>query len=621
MRWSAYAPVTAAVLLLVTSSTLFFVFTCPWLAQHVSLTLPSCVGVLFLFVMANFIRAAFMDAGVFPRADEDEDKDDDFCAPLYKNVEVRGVQVRMKWCPTCHFYRPPRCSHCSVCDHCVEDFDHHCPWVNNCIGRRNYRFFLLFLLSLSLHMVAVFSGGLLYVLDHLENLWQLHAAVTLSVVSVSGLFFIPVAGLTCFHLVLVVKGRTTNEQVTGKFHGGVNPFTRGCFGNVKFVLFSPITPTYAGKLWDKFPIHIPPPLSHSDSHQVAVKTEDNNIQKQILPTDDDEVIIDPDVSPPPLPPKPDPLVMKKHLAALEESLLRVRAKHQTFESSSAGFYQIPRDEIGKKDSVCESSVLPSEDQKMISLQRLQSPTLNLNSMNEHSLSLRADRVQLRSQQTETLSNRAGSLSYDSLIRPAEVTPRRLLHVGNQTPLLPLDPNPSRAPDDMRRTPARACSPVFMNISRHSPSPVHYDSLPKPAMSSIQEHREPGDKSKPSVVLGSDAGVYDTPSRRSLQYDFRGSSRGPTPPAYGSREFLLSSAAYGYVSRSHLSSSASLGPRTSGSPMHFNAALQGRSLSPSFYHSLDRQSQISSSTLPAALQIPRNTLTFNTTCERKDINPN
>ncbi|XP_072107085.1 palmitoyltransferase ZDHHC5-like [Mobula birostris] len=335
---SKYIPVSAAATFLVGSTSLFFVFPCPWLSQTFSPAIPVYNVIIFLFVLANFSMATFMDPGIFPRAEEDEDKDDDFRAPLYKNVEIKGIQVRMKWCSTCRFYRPPRCSHCSVCDNCVEEFDHHCPWVNNCIGRRNYRYFFLFLVSLTTHIIGVFSFALLYLLFHLDRLSTVHTAVTMAVMCVAGLFFIPVAGLTGFHVVLVARGRTTNEQVTGKFRGGVNPFTQGCWRNISYVLCSSQAPRYISREKREYQVPVQTPFLRptvSDT-EVTMKLMDNGIQTSLTRTRSRGSLVvlesqSTDIEPPP-PPKPDlnrysGLRTHLSLATSEESSLLHRAEN------------------------------------------------------------------------------------------------------------------------------------------------------------------------------------------------------------------------------------------------------------------------------------------------------
>ncbi|KAH6629074.1 DHHC palmitoyltransferase-domain-containing protein [Boeremia exigua] len=53
-------------------------------------------------------------------------------------------------CSTCHLLKPARSKHCSICKTCVSRMDHHCIWVNNCLGRGNYKYFLFLLLSTGL---------------------------------------------------------------------------------------------------------------------------------------------------------------------------------------------------------------------------------------------------------------------------------------------------------------------------------------------------------------------------------------------------------------------------------------------------------------------------------------
>lgn len=58
--------------------------------------------------------------------------------PRTKDVLINGRLVKIKYCDTCMIYCSPRCSHYSICDNCVERFDHHCPWVGQCIGKVPY---------------------------------------------------------------------------------------------------------------------------------------------------------------------------------------------------------------------------------------------------------------------------------------------------------------------------------------------------------------------------------------------------------------------------------------------------------------------------------------------------
>ena len=64
-----------------------------------------------------------------------------------------------RWCSYCAKQVNERSKHCRRCNKCVEVFDHHCPWLNTCIGRHNYAYFLVLLCSVfALLSVQIASG-------------------------------------------------------------------------------------------------------------------------------------------------------------------------------------------------------------------------------------------------------------------------------------------------------------------------------------------------------------------------------------------------------------------------------------------------------------------------------
>lgn len=64
-------------------------------------------------------------------------------------------------CPDCKVIRSPRSQHCAICNQCVERFDHHCPWINNCVGIKNHNSFLVFLIVIWTKIVATMYFSLI----------------------------------------------------------------------------------------------------------------------------------------------------------------------------------------------------------------------------------------------------------------------------------------------------------------------------------------------------------------------------------------------------------------------------------------------------------------------------
>ncbi|KAG5313589.1 ZDH11 palmitoyltransferase, partial [Pseudoatta argentina] len=135
--------------------------------------LSSLFAALFLLHLSSHLTVLLLD----PADPEVRARPVRAIVPEFDRAKHRHV-IENGRCHLCNITtRGRRTKHCSICNKCVPRFDHHCKWLNNCIGGRNYPAFLVCLTSTlvaALAVTALALGELVLVNAHLfvNNNWN-----------------------------------------------------------------------------------------------------------------------------------------------------------------------------------------------------------------------------------------------------------------------------------------------------------------------------------------------------------------------------------------------------------------------------------------------------------------
>ena len=122
-------------------------------------------------------------------------------------VEGR-VYVELRYCRKCQNNQPLRAKHCRKCERCVSTFDHHCPWVGNCVGERNKKFFYTYLWFQLGLLVCLILLSVRLVLDDVQRVFGYICVV------IGSFFILFVLNLIIFQSYILSRNMTTWELLS-----------------------------------------------------------------------------------------------------------------------------------------------------------------------------------------------------------------------------------------------------------------------------------------------------------------------------------------------------------------------------------------------------------------------
>lgn len=140
-------------------------------------------------------------------------------------IQGKGI---LAICRLCKSNVSKTSKHCAPCGRCVNSFDHHCKWLNNCVGARNYKHFLVSVIGFFLNSLFIFIFTLELIIEYSENKGELEEIIdenesikawiaqTIILFGYSVISAVLLGNLLFFHIWLKCKGLTTFEYVLSR---------------------------------------------------------------------------------------------------------------------------------------------------------------------------------------------------------------------------------------------------------------------------------------------------------------------------------------------------------------------------------------------------------------------
>ena len=194
------------------------------------------------------IKGGCTDPGIIPRqmgSNEFHRKKSDF------NIISNGSFVQFSYCYTCNIIKPPRTSHCAACDNCCQRFDHHCLWLGNCVGKRNYKYFFFLVSTLNINAIIEIIYNICIIVQSVKDKEEKkikYRTLTLTILSFVTFFdlmyvIVFLGRLQMVHTRLLINNFTFYEDFKKKIKNpaNINPFYKNLWQHIYRLLLT-LTP-------------------------------------------------------------------------------------------------------------------------------------------------------------------------------------------------------------------------------------------------------------------------------------------------------------------------------------------------------------------------------------------